>query len=310
MTAEDSTRRSVIVVGSSGMLGWEVIELLNKSGFEVIELDYPVVDIADRQSVSAAVGRLNSAGLLINCAAYTEVDRAESEQDAAFAVNRDGAANLAEVCEKLAIPLIHISTDYVFNGKADRPYAEEDPADPIGVYGRSKWEGEEAVRSRLGRHIIVRTSWLYGARGRNFVKTMLRLGKERPKLEVVSDQYGCPTWSFDLAESLVKIAWRTLFGSDDIPWGTYHFCGKGVTTWYSFASAILDEARERESLPIARVSPIPSSSYPTAAARPGYSALDCGKIGKCFGIEQPPWEQSLARLMDDLYRLPFKNANA
>jgi dTDP-4-dehydrorhamnose reductase len=308
MTPEDSEKRSVIVIGSSGMLGWEVVDSLKSAGLKVVALDFPLVDIAKRESVLFAMSRVNSPGLLINCAAYTAVDKAESEQEAAFAANRDGPANLAEVCEKLGVPLIHISTDYVFNGKADHPYREEDAADPLGVYGRSKWEGEKAVRSRLGRHIIVRTSWLYGSRGLNFVKTMLRLGKEREELKVVSDQYGCPTWAFDLAGCLVKIAERALSGQDDVPWGAYHFCGEGVTTWYSFASAILEEARQRESSRIARVSPVPSSSYPTIAARPKYSALDCGKIRESFGIAQPPWEWSLARLMDELYKLPG-NAN-
>ncbi len=247
------------------------------------------------------MGRIGAPGLLINCAAYTAVDKAESEPEAAFAVNRDGPANLADECERLGIPLIHISTDYVFNGKSDRPYREEDAADPLNVYGLSKWEGEEAVRSRLVEHIIVRTSWLYGSRGRNFVKTMLRLGAEREELKVVSDQYGCPTWSFDLAVCLVRIAERVLSGSEEVPWGTYHFCGAGVTTWYNFASAILDEARRRQSSRIARVSPVPTSSYPTVAARPGYSALDCGKIEASFGIAPPPWEKSLAGLIDKLY---------
>jgi dTDP-4-dehydrorhamnose reductase len=304
MTPEDKGKRGVIVVGSGGMLGSEVVESLKNAGFEVAALDFPLVDITKWESVCSAMSRMDSPGLLINCAAYTAVDKAESEQEAAFAVNRDGPANLAEACEKLGIPLIHISTDYVFNGKADHPYGEQDAADPLGVYGRSKWEGEEAVRSRLARHIIVRTSWLYGSRGLNFVKTMLRLGKEREELKVVSDQYGCPTWAFDLAGCLVKIAGRALFGPAPVPFGVYHFCGEGVTTWYSFAAAILEEARERESSRIARVLPVPSSSYPTVAVRPQYSALDCGKIRESFGIVPPPWEKSLSNLMNRLYELP------
>lgn len=310
MTPEDSAKRSVIVVGSGGMLGSEVVGSLKSAGIQVVALDFPLVDITNGESVRSAMSRVNSPGLLINCAAYTAVDKAESEQGAAFAANRDGPANLADTCEKLGIPLIHISTDYVFNGRTDRPYAEEDPADPLGVYGRSKWEGEEAVRSRLGRHIIVRTSWLYGANGFNFVKTMLRLGKEREELKVVSDQYGCPTWAFDLAGCLAKIAGRVLVGPDNVPWGAYHFCGGGVTTWYSFAAAILEDARQRESSRIARVLPVPSSSYPTVAVRPKYSALACGKIRENFGIAQPPWERSLARVMDELYGIPGKDPNA
>jgi dTDP-4-dehydrorhamnose reductase len=310
MTPEDSGKRNVVVVGSGGMLGWEVVECLKSAGFDVVTLDFPVIDITNRESVFSEIGRTESPGLLINCAAYTAVDKAESEQGAAFAANRDGPANLAEVCKKLGMPLIHISTDYIFNGKADRPYKEEDAADPIGVYGRSKWEGEEAVRVRLGRHIIVRTSWLYGSRGQNFVKTILRLGKEREELKVVSDQYGCPTWAFDLAGCLVRIAGRVLAAPDTVTWGGYHFCGQGVTTWYDFAAAILDEARQRDSSPIARATPVPTSSYPTVAERPKYSALDCGRVREIFGIAPPPWERSLAGMMDELYRLAGKNTNA
>jgi dTDP-4-dehydrorhamnose reductase len=283
------------------MLGREVVEILKNTGLRVAALNSSLVDITKRESVHSVLGAISSPGLLINCAAYTAVDKAESEPEAAFAVNRDGPANLADECERLGIPLIHISTDYVFNGRLERPYREEDAADPISVYGRSKWEGEVAVRSRLDRHITVRTSWLYGAGGSNFVRTILRLGREREELRVVSDQYGCPTWAFDLAGCLVRIGESALLRPEKVPWGVYHFCGEGVTTWYSFASAILDNARQREKCPIARVSPVPSSAYQTVAARPGNSALCCGKIRANFGIAPPPWEISLARLMDELY---------
>ena len=218
------------------MLGWEVVAALKNAGLKVAALHSSLIDITKRESVRSVLSRIGSAGLLINCAAYTAVDKAESEPEAAFAVNRDGPANLADECKRLGMPLIHISTDYIFDGKSDHPYREEDAADPLNVYGQSKWEGEEAVRSRLAEHIIVRTSWLYGSRGRNFVKTMLRLGTEREELKVVSDQYGCPTWTFDLAGCLVRIVERALFGSEKVPWGIYHFCGEGITTWYHFAS--------------------------------------------------------------------------
>jgi dTDP-4-dehydrorhamnose reductase len=300
MTSEDIKDCNIVVVGRRGMLGSEVVESLESAGFTVAALGSPEIDITKRESVHSALSGIRSPRLLINCAAYTAVDKAESESETAFAVNRDGPANLADECDRLGIPLIHISTDYVFNGESDRPYKEEDAADPRNVYGRSKWEGEEAVRSRLAEHIIVRTSWLYGSRGQNFVKTMLRLGREREELNVVSDQYGCPTWSFDLAGCLVRIAERALSGSKETPLGTFHFCGEGVTTWYEFALAILDGARRRESSRIARVSPVPSSSYPTVAVRPMYSALDCSKIEASFGIAPPPWEKSLVRLMDEL----------
>jgi len=303
MSSRHETNGCIVVVGNNGMLGWEVVESLKGAGLQVAAVDIPVIDITKGQSVRSVLGGIDAPLLLINCAAYTAVDKAESEPDAAFAANRDGPANLADECKKLGMPLIHISTDYVFNGKSKRPYKEEDAVDPLGVYGRSKWEGELAVRSRLAEHVIVRTSWLYGSRGQNFVKTMLRLGTEREELKVVSDQYGCPTWAFDLAGCLVRIIQRALSGSGNVPWGTYHFCGEGITTWYDFASAILEEVGVRQSSRIARVLPIPTSEYPTAAERPMYSALDCAKIRADFGISPPPWEKSLAGVMDELYKL-------
>jgi len=302
MSSDRKPNGCIVVVGNNGMLGWEVVESLKRAGLQVAALDIPIIDITKGQSVRSVLGGIDAPLLLINCAAYTAVDKAESEPEAAFAANRDGPANLADECKRLGIPLIHISTDYVFNGKSDRPYKEEDAADPLGVYGWSKWEGEEAVRSRLAEHAIVRTSWLYGSRGQNFVKTILRLGTEREELNVVSDQYGCPTWAFDLAGCLVRIAQRALSGLEKVPWGTYHFCGEGVITWYEFASAILEEARARQSSRIARILPVPTSSYPTVAERPMYSALDCAKIRKGFGISPPPWKKSLAGVMDELYK--------
>lgn len=295
-----SQKMNVVVIGSGGMLGCEVVEKLKSAGFKVVPLDIQEIDITKQESTRSVLDRIEAPRLLINCAAYTAVDKAESEQDAAFAANRDGPANLADECDRLGIPLFHISTDYIFNGRADRPYKEEDAADPINIYGISKWQGEEAVRSLVSEHIIVRTSWLFGERGQNFVKTMLRLGAEREELGVVADQYGCPTWSSDLAACLVRIAQRVLLKTEDVPWGTYHFCGAGITTWYDFASAILDGAGQRSSCGTARVKPLPTSSYPTAAARPMYSALDCGKIKACFGIAPPAWQKSLGCLLDEL----------
>lgn len=304
MTSVPSTNCDVVVVGSAGMLGGDVVESFKGAGLEIAALGRRDIDITKRESVRLALGRIDAPRLLINCAAYTAVDKAESEPEAAFAANRDGPANLADECKRLGIPLIHISTDYVFNGKSNRPYKEEAAADPINIYGMSKWQGEEVVRSRLTEHIIVRTSWLYGSRGRNFVKTILALGTQREELKVVADQFGCPTWSFDLAGCLVRIAERALLDTEKVLWGTYHFCGAGVATWYDFASAVLDEVAQRQTTRVARVSPVPSSSYPTLAARPWYSALDCGKIEVSFGVAPPPWRKSLARLMDELYRLP------
>ena len=298
-------KRNIIVTGSAGMLGADLLEALEGAGLRAAAMGRSEMDITRPESVRSALGRIAAPGLLINCAAYTAVDKAESEPEAAFAANRDGPANLANECRMLGIPLIHVSTDYVFDGKSSLPYKEEDPVNPINVYGASKQQGEEAVRSGLAEHIIVRTSWLYGVRGRNFVKTILKLGLERDELKVVCDQHGCPTWSFDLADCLVGIANGVLSDSRERRWGTYHFCGKGSTTWYEFASAILIEAERRKTIPreVATVSPVPSSEYPTAAVRPMHSILDCAKIEAAFGVSPPRWQESLARCVDRLCRL-------
>jgi dTDP-4-dehydrorhamnose reductase len=236
--------------------------------------------------------------LVVNCAAHTAVDRAESEPELALAVNRDGPAHLAAACGKARIPLIHISTDYVFDGTKQEPYRETDPVSPLGVYGRTKAEGEGEVRSRLREHIILRTSWVYGIHGHNFVKTMLRLGQERRVLRVVNDQRGCPTNAADLAEIILAIAGQC----DRNPWGTYHYSGKGETTWHGFAEAIIAEARKYTSLLVERLEPIPSAQYPTPAKRPANSVLDCSLFTSTFGIEPQPWRESLARMMGEMFR--------
>lgn len=301
---------SVLVFGSRGMLGSEVVEGLVAAGFEVDAPLRPAVDICDPESLRPAFAKAGPPSLVINCAAYTAVDRAESEQQKCFAINRDGPANLADECRAAGAPLIHISTDYVFDGKARRPYEEDDPHGPINAYGRSKWEGEEAVRSRLAEHVIIRTAWLYGARGANFVKTILRLAGEREELRIVDDQSGCPTWTRDLAGCIVRIAARTLDGRDEVKWGTYHFCGAGVTTWYDFARAIVEWARRKESLKVKDIKPIPTTSYPVPAERPAWSVLDCRKIGKEFGISPSAWEESLALMLEELWQIEARSASS
>ena len=291
--------RDIVVIGSAGMLGSDLVGALQSAGLKTVELRRPRIDITRPESVRAALGALSAPGVVINCAAYTAVDLAESEPDKAFAANRDGPENLAAECSRLGIPLIHVSTDYVFDGRSRVPYREDDPVNPMNVYGRSKLQGEEAVRSKLSEHLIVRTSWLYGAKGKNFVKTILKLGCERDELKVVCDQHGRPTWTFDLAGCLLRMARRVLTDPRNAGWGTYHFCGKGAATWYEFASAILKEAEQR-GRKVAKVSPGSSSEYPTAAARPVYSVLDCAKIEAAFDVAPPFWQKSLALLMEEL----------
>jgi dTDP-4-dehydrorhamnose reductase len=272
---------------------------LFRANFEVVALDHDKLNIINLPEVSNFLPDLKP-DMVINCAAYTAVDKAESESEACFAVNHHGVTNLAMVCANLKIPLIHISTDYIFDGEAQRPYQEEDPANPQGIYGKSKWEGEKVVRRQGGEFLIIRTSWLYGVHGHSFVKTILRLAGEREELRVVADQQGCPTWTGDLAEALTKIAEQIFQNRSQAPWGTYHFAWSGYTTWYDFAQAILAEGRRWQPLRAARVIPIATVDYPTPARRPAWSVLDCTKIGRSFGIIPRPWREGLVEMIFEL----------
>ena len=227
----------LLIIGSNGQLGWELVGQGRDQGFTIAAVDLPEFDITDASELKKVVSKTD-ASLIINASAYTAVDKAESEPDAAFAVNRDGPAHLASLCHETGIPLIHISTDYVFDGTKKGPYRETDPVSPLGVYGRSKAEGERAVRDTIQEHLIIRTAWLYGIHGNNFVTTMLRLGRERETVQVVADQYGCPTYAADLAEAIFQMA-SHIAEKRTVAWGTYHYCGRGVTTWHGFAEAIL-----------------------------------------------------------------------
>ena len=288
-----------VVIGSLGMLARDLCSLLKAEGQEVIELDLPELDIREGEHVVQTLSRW-SPDAVVNCAAYTNVDQAESEHKLAYAVNRDGAMHVARACSDMRIPVIHISTDYVFDGDATTPYKEEHEPHPLGVYGMSKLDGEKAVRSTARQHYIVRTAWLYGVGGKNFVKTMLHHARTRSELRVVADQYGCPTWTMDLAEALRAFLERVTEGKP-APWGTYHFCGKGTATWHELAERIVDEGRKHEPLNVERVVPITTAEYPTAARRPLYSALDCQKIERALGIKPPAWQESLRRMLEALY---------
>lgn len=292
----------IAVIGSLGMLGQDVLRRLEDGGFSVTGFSRPELDITKSKQVESCLTALGP-DLVINCAAYTAVDRAESEQDVAFAVNRHGSAYLADACTNLRIPLIHLSTDYVFDGRAERPYLEDDPASPLGVYGLSKWQGEEAIRSRLAEHLIVRTAWLFGAHGHNFVKTILGLARKQEELRVVADQHGCPTWTGDLAQALVTMAVRIRENRLRVQWGTYHFCAAGRTTWHGFSQAIVEEASKskRETLCTVRIVPVSSTDYPTAAKRPRWSVLHCNKVGEVFQIFPRPWQEGLTAMLDELY---------
>ncbi len=290
----------LLIIGSKGQLGRELTRICQKSGFELSETDLPETDIANVSQVERLLSG-HRPTIVVNAAAYTAVDQAESDRQTCFAVNRDGPMNLAKTCAQRKVPLVHISTDYVFDGKGKRPYKEDDPVGPIGVYGNSKAEGEIAIRQSHRQHVIIRTSWLYGVFGNNFVKTMLRVGRERHTLNVVDDQYGCPTCAADLADAILAACDQIDHGKDD-GWGTYHFCGKGITTWYQFAIAVFENAERLGMAKIPEIIPVNTSQYPTVAARPAFSALDCSKFETAFGIGIKAWPESLKSTVEEIYR--------
>lgn len=259
-------------------------------GLATVGLDRDAVDICDEAAIVAAL-RDHRPEAIINAAAYTGVDKAEGEPDQAFRVNRDGAAALATAAAAASIPMVHISTDYVFDGTKRTPYTEHDAVIPQSVYGLSKAEGERAVREACSSHVIVRTAWVYSPYGTNFLRTMLRLAAERDALHVVDDQVGTPTAAADVATALLAIIAKAL-NPDFSAWGTYHYRGADIVTWYGFAQRIFGEAR-RLGYPTAQLVPIVTAQYPTPAHRPPYSVLDITKIEGVFGIQPRPLQQGI-----------------
>ena len=283
---------NVLVTGSRGQLGSELQKLQQKQGRQGwVFMDLPDLDITDASAVER-VCRERQIGAMVNCAAWTAVDKAEREVDAAFRVNRDGAAALASVAKATGALLLHVSTDYVFDGNSNRPYREDDPATPLGVYGQSKWEGEEAIRASGCSHMIIRTSWLYSAFGQNFVKTMLRLGRERESIGVVFDQAGTPTWAADLAGAIASMLDKCDPARSYRE--TFHYSNEGVCSWYDVATEVMNAA----ALPC-RVLPIESHEYPTPVTRPPYSVLNKRKIKEAWGLEIPHWRDSLLKMLEE-----------
>lgn len=288
--------KHLLVTGASGQVGTELLRRGAAAGFRVTGLTHRELDIGNEDAVRQTITGLRP-DAAINAAAYTAVDRAESEAGAAHAANAAGAAHMAIACRDAGIPLFHVSTDYVFDGAGTRPYREDDPISPQGIYGATKAEGEALLREAGARHLILRTSWVFSPHGANFVKTMLRLAGERDELAVVADQKGCPTSAGDIAETLLTLSARAMSGSGDaFPWGTYHFCNSGETSWRDFAAAIVECAARRggRRVPVRGIS---TSEYPTAARRPAYSVLDCGKIERTFEISPRPWKDALEEVI-------------
>lgn len=288
-----------MLAGAGGQLAWEVARRAPSANMSVVALSQETLDITDSAAVHDAVARV-APRVVVNGAAYTAVDKAETESKLAFAVNRDGPAHLAAACAARDVPFIHISTDYVFDGEKEDPYTEEDQTAPLGVYGASKLAGESAVRGLLDQHVILRTAWVHGVHGHNFVKTMLRLGAERDTLRVVDDQHGSPTFAGDLADAVLALA-RRLTGAD-VPgeaYGTFHCTGSGTTTWYGLARRIFEIAGQTNGRN-PRIEPIATAQYPTPARRPANSVLDCGKLARVHGIMLRRWDDALAEMLRSL----------
>lgn len=286
----------ILVTGAQGQVGSELVSQGEALGMEMLVAGRSELDISKKNNVEHFV-QTNQPDIVINAAAYTAVDKAESEPDLAYAINRDGVVYLSQACADNQIPLFHISTDYVFDGLKDGSYVESDTPNPQGVYGQSKLEGDQAIETLLKEYITLRVSWVFGEKGNNFVKTMLRLGKEKDLLRVVSDQHGGPTWAGDIASALLSIAKRWSEG-ESIAWGTYHYCGQPAVSWKGFADEIFKQAYAHgviSSPPT--VDAISTAEYPTPASRPLNSNLDCGRIMQRLGIEQPNWRVGLKHML-------------
>ncbi|MEN9680279.1 MAG: dTDP-4-dehydrorhamnose reductase [Pseudomonadota bacterium] len=294
----------ILLVGQSGQVAHELERTLACLG-EIISRSRgtePCLDLLNPDSIEPAI-REAWPDLIVNAAAYTQVDRAETDVEAAYTINTHAVEALAFACRDLKIPLIHYSTDYVFDGKAQTPYRETDPTGPDGVYASSKLQGEEAIRSAGISHLILRTAWVYGLHGQNFLKTMLRLMAERESLGIVNDQFGAPTWSRMIAEATALIIAQSMRdGSVDLGErsGTYHLTCAGTTTWFGFAEKIraLGIAGGHLSASAASLRAIPTEEYPTPARRPAYSVLDNQRLLETFGLSLPAWEEGLALCLE------------
>ena len=282
----------ILLFGANGQLGQEMVRASAARKMPLVALSHAEADIADANALREAIARHQPA-LVVNAAAYTKVDLAETDVEAARRGNDIGAALLGEACAAAGIPLVHVSTDYVFDGTKPTAYVETDAVSPASSYGRSKEAGERVLRAATPRHVILRTSWVYSEFGHNFLKTILRLAATRDELRIVADQRGCPTSTLDLAEAVLSIAPRLIAGED--VWGTYHFAGSGVTTWHGFASRIV-AAQTPFTSRSPRVTPITTAEYPLPAPRPANSELDCSLFARTFGIRARPWTEETDRI--------------
>ena len=286
----------ILLIGKNGQVGWELHRTLAPLA-EVVAVDYPEINLTDTPSLRQFVAGTRPA-VVVNAAAYTAVDKAETETELCRQINAVAPGVLAEAAKKVGALMVHYSTDYVFDGTKTSPYVETDAPNPLGAYGRTKLEGDRAVKASGADHLIFRLCWVYGARGQNFMLTMQRLAREREKLRVVGDQFGCPTWSRMIAETTALALKPVLAGADRSAFnGEYHLAASGYTSWCGFASSIIQLMPEAERK-CRVVEKITTSEYPTPAKRPAYSVLDCGKLQKTFGLRLPDWEASLRQVLD------------
>lgn len=283
----------ILVTGRDGQVSTAIQERLTDA--DLLFADRPEFDLADAASVARTVADA-SPDFIVSTAAYTAVDRAEAEPELAMAVNGDGPGVLAAAAARIGAPLIHLSTDYVFDGSGDRPWREDDAVNPLGVYGATKLAGERAIAASGASYAILRTAWVYSPFGANFVKTMLRLAEGRDTIKVVEDQIGCPTSALDIADAIAAMVWQWQVKRTPPKHSIYHIAGSGCTNWAEFARAIFAMSADRGG-PHAAVSGIPSSDYPTAATRPANSRLDCRRFAAEFGYAFPDWRTSLQEVM-------------
>lgn len=278
----------ILIIGREGQLGWELQRAMAPWA-QVRAVDQPEVNLALPDTYVRLLRQLPQGTVVVNAAAYTAVDRAETEPDMARRINAEAPGILAEECRRSGTLFIHYSTDFVFDGVKRKPYVEEDTPNPLNVYGRTKWAGEQAVCAVNGAHLIFRTAWLYGLRGTNFLLTVRRRATEGRPLRIVNDQVGCPTWARSLAEATVAVLQKLIMrnGASALleTRGLYHAACQGQTSWYGFAKAFLPST--------VALQPIPTAEHPTAARRPPYSALDCSRLERDFGVQLPRWEEAL-----------------
>lgn len=286
----------ILVTGANGQVGYCLQQQLREQGWDFVALTRTELDISDAVAVNSAFAQYQP-DIIINAAAYTAVDKAEQEQALAYTINRDGPANLARAAKDNDAAILHISTDYVFAGDASGTYSENDTTAPQGVYGHSKLEGEQAVSAANDKHIILRTAWVFGEHGNNFVKTMIRLGSTRDTLGIVADQEGGPTYAGDIASALLSIAKHYATGNAT-PWGTYHYAGLPHISWFGFAQHIFAQVEQAGlyNKAIPQLNAITTADYPTPAKRPANSKLDCSKLENAFGIAPSDWQSALKNI--------------